>query len=934
MARAATSTELEYLRSGRQISRLKLAILKANVIYTAQLATAPVSNDGVSTLSITNESGTLASVKDGMMLGVGSSAGASDKGNARVRSIVSGTLTIGLTSDIVFAAGDYLTITDDISWWAKPAPLSGDAINVDGDIAYTNQHEDWKPMVIMHPDAVLELSGATVSISDFDASESWVPGGGTISSYAWSAPGAASITNGITATPTITYNATGTYLVGCTVTASNGESNSGYRKVYVWSETNPPVTSFKLSNISGSYDSGGWTCKVETYNGVNIADLYDGAKVILFADERYGNHAGSIGPVAGRESIKMIGWVDSASIEIGYDRSSVTFDICGPATWLAKLPAQGTDLTDDSGTPTTWATVEELTLDKALADICTWQSTAGMIIDVYPSEDTRRLPSVDGLSSGTTWSALTSLAEKIKTRPCADRYGRLFVEADQQLLETADRSTIPTVMDIERQDWREKVGFERGGTAKYSQVEVNGTYWSGSSHTAARAGYGNYPGRLGQSQSVTMIFDDEDQATAIVGHLREKLNNPYPAVYLYLAHNQGLVDVCPRQYVSMSLAAADTPMGLVWSAKRLIPRVVSLEQQGNGALVTELECEAETSGTPGVRLPIPTEEPISTEADSDYLTDVEEIMLPTGDTWFPNLVSSGDSPISDGCRDTLSAPGNGPFILWPDEFNLTTQDAEKISTLIHYPCMIRSGSAAAKTRLRIIGKLDYLYNGSWVRSISGSAWLAQAVDVNGDPVLTSINEVYPGYDDRDSNFMPSAQVDVRGFRIVLPVPETVPPALVDKTFDFTDGVQGWVWDTPSDGIGRWNDGKIEKSEGVVNWHYYPDAMYIASGAYIQADHNNWAYNASFASLGLDVVESENPLVTTYKYVNARLQSTPKYTCAAGDIGKRVRSFAWYTDESGGRWEYLDNVHIYGFTSALVARRLTIERLELYNVCGV
>ena len=932
MARAATSNELGYMRAGRQFTEYLLGILVPSVIYTARVAVAPVSNDGVSTLSIGTEAGTLSDVLDGMTVWIGSTAGAMDKGRARVRAIETGLLSIGLTSDIVFAVGDYLTIVNDIGWWAKPAVLDDSgAILVDGVTAYAGQHEDWSPVVIMGPDGVAKLTDASVSVG-FDASPSWAPDA-TISGYAWSAPGSASISNETTATPTITYNAAGTYLVRCTVTASNGETNSGFRNVYIWDDAHPAVSDFKVESLSTSYDNGGFTCKVEAYSGVPLSTLYDGAKVILFAVERFGSYAGSIGPVSGRETIKMIGWVEGESIDIGSDQSSVVFEISGPAAWMGKLPAQGINLVDGTESPTTWESVEGLTVDKALASVCTWQSTAGAIIDVYPNMDTRRIPSIEGLSSGSIWSAIASLGDKIKAKGCADRFGRLFVEIDQQLIAVEDRVSIPTVMDIERQDWRESVEFGRVGIAKVSQVEVNGSYWSGAKHTAVRAGCGNFPGRFGQPQSASMIFASEADAALTVGHLREKLNNPYPTVYLYLAENNDLVDICPRQYVSMSLTASDTPRGLVWNAKRLIPRSISYAQRDDGSVVTDLECEAETIGTAGVMLPIPTEAPVVNEGASEYLSEPGFTMLPTGSIWFPDLLSGDAGPVTSGCRDNLSAPGNGPFVVWPDKTFLTTEDAEKISTLIHYPCMIRPIGSAAETRLRIIGSLEYLDNGVWTRSDSVAAWLAYAVNGAGEPVLTALNNTFIGYGDRDSWFKPTTQMDVNGFKIALPEPPTQVPGAYNKLFDFADGWQGWTWSGNSvpENV-RWYDGRLEKRRDRTFFHWYPDELYAVTGATVECDHRA----AGFCGFGVGIVENEDPLSVSWKYVNARLDSHPVYTIGSGDNGKRIhyvmRDDGAGNDQPGEYYSWMDNVQLTGFTSKLSARRMNISRVELYNVC--
>src|SRR4030067_2539412 len=85
MARAITAPELALLRSEGQWSKLYMAVLVPNTIYTARLASLPSSNDQVYEISYNTGSGTLGNVKAGMLGYVGTIAGADDLGFFRVR---------------------------------------------------------------------------------------------------------------------------------------------------------------------------------------------------------------------------------------------------------------------------------------------------------------------------------------------------------------------------------------------------------------------------------------------------------------------------------------------------------------------------------------------------------------------------------------------------------------------------------------------------------------------------------------------------------------------------------------------------------------------------------------------------------------------------------------------------------------------------------
>src|SRR4026208_1012857 len=127
MARPLTSPELTLLRSDGQWSKLYLAVLKPNTIYTARLAAVPGSTDLVYEITFTSGSGTLGDVKPGMTLYVGTIAGAYDLGMSRIRkNPISGTFYIGLTSAIDWQSSCYLTVVDEFDWDAKHALLVDD----------------------------------------------------------------------------------------------------------------------------------------------------------------------------------------------------------------------------------------------------------------------------------------------------------------------------------------------------------------------------------------------------------------------------------------------------------------------------------------------------------------------------------------------------------------------------------------------------------------------------------------------------------------------------------------------------------------------------------------------------------------------------------------------------------------------------------------
>jgi len=162
LPRAATSPELVKLRADNQSTRLYLTVHAPATVYTARLSAVPSSTDKVASITYSSGSGTLADVLQDMTLLVGSSAGASDYGIARIRkdgTTTAGTFYIGETSEINWLSNAYLTVLDEFTLWPRHIAIASDGTTplMDYDVAYTDQNvaAGAIPTPIMGPPAVL-----------------------------------------------------------------------------------------------------------------------------------------------------------------------------------------------------------------------------------------------------------------------------------------------------------------------------------------------------------------------------------------------------------------------------------------------------------------------------------------------------------------------------------------------------------------------------------------------------------------------------------------------------------------------------------------------------------------------------------------------------------------------------------------------------------
>lgn len=606
LPRALTVNEVALQRSNIQCSRLFLTVDYAPTVYTAVLAALPASTDKIASITYNSGSGTHTDVLADHTLLVGSTAGAADLGVARIRNTTgigatSGTFAIGETSEVRWASGAYLTVLDYHGLHPRHvriSPLDGTTPWMDYDIPYTDQNTKAgaQPTPIMGTHWVKWLMGDTVSIAP-DATDSWVKDG-TIATFAWVAPGSSSSSGMSTATPTITYNATGRYRIACTVTGDNGKSFTGYRYVFIADETHNVTTQFTLDYCSGDYNSGGWSFKVTLYDQALLSQIRHGALVILHALDYYNGQLSSMGFISGCENIIAVGRVAKEELTLGVNGSysTASLEIQGPHHWLGRMTAFPSGVKDvsDATTPNKWIKFRGLTLNKALYHFMAWRTTATRCMDVYPNTDDRRHKRLEAPGGQFIWSQLVEVARRsMLADPACDRYGRLFFQINQQVV--VDRSGMPTTQAITRNDWTDKPYIAPEPAKSVSLVDLSGISWDG---TTAVPIFSLSPGHVFARYGRVEVMDrlmlvDQASSNTMAGLISAWRNNLWPRVDLSFGGNYRMIDIAPYQRLTMAIEASDTPRGRSANLT-LIPRNVSHTfNHEKGYLLTSSSFEAE-----------------------------------------------------------------------------------------------------------------------------------------------------------------------------------------------------------------------------------------------------------------------------------------------------------------------------------------------------
>lgn len=808
-ARAITATELGKQRSDGQWSRLKLAIFAPATIYTARINQATFDNP-LTELTYDGGSGTLSDVRAGYTLLVGSTAGGFDHGIARLRKEpVSPKFYLGETSELTPADNDYLTVLRETALWPRHLRIVGTTAQMDYDVAYSDQHATLDPYPVLGPDQVLYLpAGGTVNAS-FSASDSWCLGS-SISSYDWSAPGASATANLTTATPIITYNAAGTYIVRCTVTAANGKTARGYRQVLVYSDAAPLEETFTFDECEGDYDEGGFSAKITLSALTTTIRPY--SKAAIVAEDIFNGAVDSQGPISGRENILFLGQIDGQTIQYDQNAGTVQFVLQGPHLWLKSMQGFPVGMDYTASDPTAWTQLKGLTVNRAVWHVLHWRTTASLCMDAYLTEDTKILPTAES-TGDSLWKQIATIASKsILAKPVTDRYGRFFCFEETQFLPADGRTGIPTVMDITDNDITGTVNIERVVRRAYSQAELSGIRDDTSEPIITRAMGGVYT-RYGAVESVeNLLFDNQAAANVLSGNYFAWLNNEFPFIDLALGANNRFIDIAPRQRVTLSLSASRNPLGITWSSKPLLPLKVRFDyDHETGFLSTSLTCAAETSSTvPGVTVEVDIPAAVGNSDISIEIPDFNDTTWPSLTPGMGYYTPPDYTPLDplvppvSGATCPADAPANGPYrmamsgIIGPgndfnDDFNSDITAA--------FSAVIRTSGHSSPTTYELRGLWEKYDGGTetWAETSDDSFYVVEAVSAGGVVVGTGIHDAVTNLRVRTGVINAAAASAIAFIRVRLI--ETSMPDIVTAV--------GWSWDLYPIGAGTLSWGVIE-----------------------------------------------------------------------------------------------------------------------------
>ena len=707
---AISAGDLTKLRSEDQTTNLHLTVCPAQDIWSARVNDGSIAT-GDRAIAFDGGSGAAwSAVGELQEVWVGTTAGAYDKGRVRIRSATSGdsgvTGTVNVSSNSVpWSDNDYLTF---ICWYLpkprRPRLDSNGVFYKDYDITYSDQNEEPPPVCIAGENRAGFLAPAAVNFAIDLTSSYAVANGATISSYSATAiyPTSGITINPVAGVGVVQITSPGTYWVKFTVTDSNGKSQSTYRHFTAHSSSrgsaNYPHIDFTANNLNGSWNDGGWKASISAFDNADLDDIPDFAPVIIWQESYYQGSENYITFLPDDSNTVLNGYirkdrfnqallngVDTVDIEL----STIHDVFRNQFNYSVSLEAKNS--------VSFWYQYDtSLTPGRAVHHLLRWHSTLMEVADVIGlTTDTRKIAFAE-FDEGTVFGmADTFLRDRsIRHRLICDKGGRLHMVPDVQLLDDTARGALTITADIENTNNADKSGdvdIIRQQERRTPFVFVSGFSWDGTFDSdgvpnatpICASAPGQWPADDGASPANLgrQTWTNSAEAAAVAGRVFATKNNLYPEMRVTFAGNYiGVLEPYLSEFWTMSQLATENARGIIWTAKNLLLRNVSIQfgyeqNRFNGVVSCSLTFEPEADGYTGAVTDCPSYPtlegadppvPVDEEAGGGLITGSSVYRLPAQSlTWsLETAEATNDLIIDPFWQSRQSSVASDDAIVW------------------------------------------------------------------------------------------------------------------------------------------------------------------------------------------------------------------------------------------------------------------------------
>lgn len=615
------------LRTKRQDSAFYLSVFQPVTLLTAQVDNGSIAR-GARTIAYNGGSGTgFATIEGYQLFEVDTATGTQ---LARLKSITgnqsAGTITID-ENDISFADNDVIRVKHFYPIVAVPPAIRSQVFYKFFNVTYSDQNSLVNPVAIIGPHRVGILSAGSVAFSLNSSSSYAVAQGATISSRVWSCVHngggitGVSFDNATAANPTLTITAADTYWLKCTVTDSNGKTQSTYRVIFVYADVKDAYKDFTVNDLSGDWNQSGWQCSIETTGAVTLSDFPDGTLICLWHVNKFDGIEGYINLWgAASQQIVCNGYLrkdqDNDNFQNGTGR--ISFSITTPEALMDNASEMGSISINATTTPTKWYQYASwLTIGRGVHHLLKWHSSVLETCDVLGLTDNTLGVKTCDFTEPTILQMINTLGYQRGhfAKLVSNRMGQLYFVTDSQILNTAARAALDTVFTLTTDDVSGVVDVVRSPEANVALSDLDGFSFNGTTSTPfislipgyreSSISYG-LPGYRGGGNISTksQVLNDQTDSNEKVGRVfAQANNNPFEIRFTTAANYLGAFDVVPSiGWYEWGISDSALKRNTSLNGKLLICRNVSHQiNHQTGTIQTSVVFEPEALGPDGIQ---------------------------------------------------------------------------------------------------------------------------------------------------------------------------------------------------------------------------------------------------------------------------------------------------------------------------------------------
>ncbi len=608
--------QLEILQSQPQQTSLYISIFEPKTVMACQPTGSMPRNSMV--IPYHNVStGTYSNIESGMTLLAGTTEGGAEAGRIRIRTADASKIYVSENSNIDWPNANYLTVIRFFELWPVYPRIVNDPNNPenvifykDYDISYANQNRQLGVIPNAGPHRAGFLENGTHQ-EYWSASGTYNPLGSSLS-YFWEFEGGTPSASNVETPGYVSYDTPGHYTTKLTISGSNGTSDVTYRTVSVYDrpedgEHTIPMRCY-ITEMNGSRGEGGYTVSFRLYNP--IGKITDGARVVIFADDWYGEQKVSLGGNAENcSSIVFVGYILKSSIRWNYADSYVDFSVGSIAELMKKSMGFAIDV-ESKTSPSTWYELYNMDCRRAVQHYLKWHSTLFMMTDYQFLGPDYQIQFFDSDRESMFDAVDNFLRNTILGELVCDRQGKLWAETQAWCAPNATGTYTP-VMNLTRRNWINEPLLYEHIQPETSYVELGGIAYSGpatgTSSALLSCAPGEAPGFRGTiDKREGLALTGQEQLNQLSGNLYANQIARFREIEIEMAGNYRNLDIAPQMAVSFDMKKEDTIYGLELHALYRVDGMswtYDAAQQSfhpNSVSLTQI-----TSGMPGQTISIP-----------------------------------------------------------------------------------------------------------------------------------------------------------------------------------------------------------------------------------------------------------------------------------------------------------------------------------------